>query len=91
VGQQYDNRNKGAMFKNSRKTPRKHPDYTGTIDVDGTEHWISGWINEAGPNARNPGQKYLKLSISEKEDIGENSTRLRQNPAEQELDDDIPF
>lgn len=43
---EYDNTNRWTLFKNDRKDSDKHPDYNGTLNVDGVEFWISGWIKE---------------------------------------------
>src|SRR5262249_36036176 len=42
----YDNRNRGALFRNDDKDPNddKERDYSGTLDVEGTEYWLSGWV-----------------------------------------------
>ena len=40
---QFDNTNKGALFVNDRKDTDKHPDWKGSININGVEHWISGW------------------------------------------------
>ena len=40
----YDNTNRGAIFKNDHKTEEKHPDYRGTINVDGNDKQISLWV-----------------------------------------------
>ena len=40
---QYDNTNKGALFVNERKDTDKHPDWKGSLNINGVEHWISGW------------------------------------------------
>ena len=34
----YDNTNSGFIGKNSRKTEEKHPDITGSVNVDGREY-----------------------------------------------------
>jgi len=46
ANQQYDNTNRFVLFPNSRKTKQSHPDYTGKIDIAGTEHWLSAWIKD---------------------------------------------
>ena len=35
--QQYDDTNRGALFRNNRKEQDSHPDHTGNINVDGKE------------------------------------------------------
>ena len=55
----YDN--SGILFKNDRKTESKHPDYNGSITVDGVEYWLSAWIKE--------GQKSKMKSPLESHDI----------------------
>lgn len=61
---EYDNKNSGVLFKNSRKTEDKHPDYTGTYtDGDGNEFFLSAWIK----TAKN-GAKFMSLSTKPKTD-----------------------
>jgi hypothetical protein len=57
----YDNTNRGALFKNTDKKNPKHADYRGSLNVNGEEFWLDGWINEARSGAR-----YLSLSIKPK-------------------------
>jgi len=38
--------NTGSIFKNDRKETDKHPDYTGTINVEGKEWQISLWVKD---------------------------------------------
>lgn len=35
--------NSGVFFKNDRKESEKHPDYTGTVVVDGKDYRIAVW------------------------------------------------
>jgi hypothetical protein len=42
----YDNTNTAVIFKNNKKENEKHPDYRGTINVDGRELEISLWIKD---------------------------------------------
>lgn len=83
----YDNTNSGSLFKNDKKTDGKHPDYRGTINVGGTDYWLSAWIRVAGPNAKNPGSKFMSLAVTEIRDKY-NAYRAATTA---ELDEDIPF
>lgn len=83
----YDNTNKGSLFKNDRKETANHPDYKGSINVEGTEYWASGWIKTAGSHAKNPGSKFLSVSLTAK-----NGGSAPRQPQSSYLDDDdIPF
>jgi len=62
----FDNTNRGVLFKNEKTSP-SHPDYKGSVDVEGVEYFFSGWIKTAGPNAKNPGSKFLSVSIEKKD------------------------
>lgn len=61
----YDN-NSGALFKNDRKKTEKHPDFTGTINVNGDEFYLSGWSKEA----QQSGKKFISLSVTPKQNGG---------------------
>lgn len=54
---QYDNTNRGVLFDNDRKEQDSHPDMTGTLNIDGVDHWFSAWWKD--------GQRgeFLSLSI----------------------------
>ena len=81
---QYDNTNTGALFRNERKQTETQPDFNGTVDVEGKEYYISGWVNES-----KNGKKYFKLALTAKDA----AQRPSNTPAQQEpiASDDIPF
>jgi hypothetical protein len=79
----HDNTNRGVLFKNDRKDTEKHPDYTGKIDIDGTEYYLSGWIKD-GRNG-----KFMSLSRGKATgDAAPQPARAVEPPS---FDDDIPF
>jgi len=59
----YDNTNSGALFKNKNKESDKHPDYRGSINVNGKDFWISSWLKTS-----KAGEKYMSLSVQAKEE-----------------------
>lgn len=85
--QQYDNTNTGVLFRNKEKASSKHPDYRGTLNVNGETFWISGWIKVAGPNARNPGDKFMSLAITPQKAMASSSGQ----DDDYDFDADIPF
>ncbi len=81
----YDNTNRGSLFKNDKKTEEKHPDLSGSINIDGTEYWISGWSKVS-----KGGQKFISLSVRQKQE----QTRQISQPtraSKQDEDSDIPW
>ena len=76
----------GSLFKNKRKETDNHPDYTGSVKINGVEHWLSAWIKT--PSAG--GEKYMSLSIGKpKEQRNAPQPRVQDNPTD--FNDDIPF
>jgi len=53
--------NSGVLFKNDKKEQEKHPDYKGSIMVDGNEYWLSAWIKEGKSG------KFMGLAVSPKD------------------------
>jgi len=65
---EYDNNNRGVLFKNNEKKTDKHPDYTGSATIDNEDKYMSAWINES-----KSGKSYLKISFTKKEDSSDSS------------------
>lgn len=62
---EFDNTNTGALFSNKdKKTTANHPDYKGTINVNGQEFWLSAWIK---PTKKDASVKFMSLSVQPKE------------------------
>lgn len=101
----YDNTNSGLLAKNQRKEQDNHPDYTGSINVDGQDYWLSAWIKEGREGTKLEGQRYFSLSVKPKDAQPQRrapapaparapapAPRRPQAPASlTDMDDDIPF
>ena len=95
---EYDNTNRGSIWKNDRKEKDTQPDFTGSINVDGKEYWLNAWKKKEGANANAP---ILSFSVKEKELNGhdhrghshDKQPMYSENGAGEvkELNDDIPF
>ena len=83
----YDNTNRWTLNKNDRKEKDSHPDYKGSINVDGVDYWLDGWIKD-GANG-----KFISGSIKPKDGASNGQSRQRPQPAafDTDLDDDVPF
>ena len=57
---EYDDTNRGVLFKNDRKETERQPDYTGKLDVDGVEKRLAGWIRQS-----KTGMTFLSISVSD--------------------------
>ena len=90
----YDNTNRGVLFKNDRKEKDTHPNMKGSINVEGVEYWVSAWTKE-GKNG-----KFISLSLTPKEQtqtaeqVAQKAVppqRQQAAPVVEDLDDSIPF
>jgi len=88
----YDNTNRGSIWKNDKKDTESHPDFTGSINVEGKEYWVSAWKRKPDANPKSPA---LSLSVKPKEDKQSSPSQANQNfqtpVADEGFDDDIPF
>jgi len=80
---EYDNTNRGAIWKNDKKETEKHPDFRGELNVGGTEYWVSAWKRSPGAPEKSPA---LSFSVTPKDSV------VKSEPApKQQTDDDFPF
>ncbi len=61
---EYDNTNRGSIWKNEKKETDSHPDFTGSLNVEGREYWVSAWKRKEGAAAKAPA---LSFSVKPKE------------------------
>jgi hypothetical protein len=88
---EYDNTNRGSIWKNEKKEKDTHPDFTGSLNVGGVEYWVSAWKRKEGAAAKAPA---LSFSVKPKDD------QTQRQPADKtragasrnvDMDDEIPF
>ena len=82
----YDNTNSGALFKNDKKETEKHPDYKGSVNVGGTEYWLSAWIKTS-----KQGTKFMSLSVKPRDEAPQRQAPRQAAGGFDDMPDDVPF
>ncbi len=78
----YDDTNRGAIWKNEKKREDKQdPDFTGSLNVDGHDYWVSAWRRKDGAPANAPA---LSFTVKRKDGKPQVTTK-------DDMDDEIPF
>lgn len=103
---EYDNTNRGSIWKNDKKVKDTDPDFTGSVNVNGVEFWVNAWKRKQDANPKAPA---LSFSVKPKEQQQSISQRAmpkgpnsysdikgRRDPIstghlDQNADGDIPF
>jgi hypothetical protein len=80
----FDNTNRGSIFRNEKKTEDRHPDMSGSINIDGIEYWISGWKKQS-----KAGTGFISLSVRPKEQVRQSSQPTSKAKADDFLDIDF--
>ena len=79
--QQYDNTNTGVLFRAKNRSSDKAPEYTGRVDVNGTEYRLAAWVKEA-----KNGSKFFSLSVTPQDYVPGTTTAVKH-----QIDEDLPF
>lgn len=91
MSQQYDNTNRFALFPNKDRKTDKHPNLSGTLNIDGVEYFIDGWTKQS----QRDGSKFISGTAKRKDKQpaqgGGQSYGGNDAPPAPDLDDDIPF
>jgi hypothetical protein len=79
----FDSTNRGILSKNLNKTADNHPEYSGSLNVDGTDYWLSAWIKESSKD----GKKFFSLSVKPKDAAKHKAKAM----PEDDFNDSVPF
>lgn len=53
--------NTGSIFLEDQKKSDNHPDFKGSLNINGTEYWVSGWKKQGN------GKKFISLALDPKQ------------------------
>lgn len=88
----YDNTNSGMMARNENRKTDKHPEFSGSVNVEGTDYWLSAWVNEGRPGGKMEGKKYFSIKLTRKEGYSTTASAARPDAGRfDDMEDDIPF
>lgn len=86
----WDPTNRGSLFKADKKGNPKRPDYNGTLNVDGKDYELAGWVTEAKSKL-----VYVSLKVQPKRGAKQGPDSSRPAPADARdgfiPDEEIPF
>ena len=84
----YDNTNRGSIWKNEDKTEDTHPDFRGSLNVEGVEYWVSAWKRKEGANPKAPA---LSFTVKAKDAKAPAPKAPASGGALDDDSDEIPF
>lgn len=90
MANEYDNTNTGSLFINHKKEDEKHADRQGSINIDGVDYWLNGWVKIIQKGDRK-GEKMLSLTVKRKDNQGGSSGGSRQQSSSNRGGDDLAF
>lgn len=83
----YDNRNRGTIAKNTRKSKDTDADIAGQLNVNGQDFWINGWLKK---NSKD-GSTFYSLAVKEKANK-QPQRQVDDGPVGgRHMDEEIPF
>lgn len=91
----YDNNNRGAIWKNEKKVTDRHPDYTGKAMIDGVDYYVSAWRRGPDDNPKAPALRFTVTPVADvmqKEMQKAQKELQKESSASDDFDDDLlPF
>ena len=81
----FDNTNRGALFKQDKQGNKDWSDYQGNLNVEGVEYWINAWLKTS-----KKGEKFMSLSVRKK-DTQHHEKEKAPKQEDGIIDDNLPF
>jgi hypothetical protein len=94
---EYDRTNRGAIWKNDDKREDNHPDFKGSLNVNGVDYWVSAWKRTEGAAAKAPALSFSVKPKEAQQSISQRAMPKRPDPISSgrsirdDLNDDVPF
>jgi len=89
MAQDYDNTNRGSIWKNEKKETENHPDFTGSVNIEGKEFWVSAWKRKPDASEKAPA---LSFTVKAKDEApAKKSSQPSKSGSRVDFEDDIPF
>ena len=87
---QYDNTNRGAIWKNENRRPDKNdPHFQGNINIDGVDYQLSSWKTDPEKLQQNPKMPLMSFSVRPQQPRTQQASAP--TPPAQDVNDEIPF
>lgn len=80
----YDNRNRFTLGRNKRREQDSHPEFTGVLNIDGKEFYLSAWTKTNGQT----GERFFSGSVRPKDQRQDTRQSM---PERDDPNDSIPF
>lgn len=93
---EYSNENRGAIWRNDRKRDERDPDFTGNLNVEGTEYFFDAWKRKPDANEKAPALSF-RVKRKDKQPAAKDGSNdgwdesAAGGPAAGGPEDDIPF
>jgi len=85
---EYDNSNRGAIWKNDKKETEKHPDFTGEAKITAPgDYWVSAWKRKPGASDKSPALSFAFTPKNAQAPKPKSEEMFPSNVTE----DDLPF
>ena len=87
----YDNTNRGAMWSNVDRVSEKHPDFKGSLNIDGREYWLAGWKRKENANPAAPVIVFTVEAKQKHQEVNRGRDQEPTSPVDYGFNDDLPF